>query len=102
MPVVRENPVVCVCVCARKELLGKTLSCSYVAFLPKDCSNFGFYISNNGSDFSANVNKTCAMLKASWALAIIAIIAFFVTFVSRKTASTLEQLLTNFRSFSLF
>jgi len=48
----------------------------------QNCSDFNFYISNNGSDASANINKTCAMLKASWALAIIAILSFFVTFVS--------------------
>lgn len=37
--------------------------------------NGGFYI-------NVSSNKTCTMLKASWALAIIAIMAFFVTFVS--------------------
>lgn len=59
-----------------------------------DCSNFtagGFYFdlgplgylgraSNNSWSF--NVNKTCAMLKASFALGIILIILFFLTFVS--------------------
>ena len=43
---------------------------------------FGTYSNQSGGDYSLNVNKTCAMLKASWALAIIAILAFFVTFVS--------------------
>ncbi|KAK6429211.1 hypothetical protein LTR95_014641 [Oleoguttula sp. CCFEE 5521] len=35
----------------------------------------------NGQSASLAVNKTCVMLKASWALAIIAILAFFVTFL---------------------
>lgn len=44
---------------------------------------FGYYgRDGSGTSFGVNVNKTCAMLKASWALAIINIIAFFVTFVS--------------------
>ncbi|KAL9535960.1 hypothetical protein SMMN14_01147 [Sphaerulina musiva] len=43
---------------------------------------FGYYGRNgSGTSFGVNVNKTCAMLKASWALAIINIIAFFVTFL---------------------
>ncbi|USW47980.1 hypothetical protein Slin15195_G012990 [Septoria linicola] len=43
---------------------------------------FGYYgRDGSGNSFGVNVNKTCAMLKASWALAIIAIIAFFVTFL---------------------
>jgi hypothetical protein len=43
---------------------------------------FGYYGNSSGGRFGLQVNKTCAMLKASWALAIIAILAFFVTFVS--------------------
>ena len=44
---------------------------------------FGYYgRDGSGNRFGVNTNKTCAMLKASWALAIINIIAFFVTFVS--------------------
>ncbi|KAM3415305.1 hypothetical protein BST61_g8834 [Cercospora zeina] len=59
-----------------------------------DCANFttgniyvnlgplGYYgREGSGNSFGVNVNKTCAMLKASWALAIINIIAFFVTFL---------------------
>lgn len=61
-------------------LIGGVVTLRFIA--NQNCSNFNFYISNNGSDASANINKTCAMLKASWALAIIAILAFFVTFVS--------------------
>ena len=54
-----------------------------------DCANFtasrGFYITldNNGfsgqSPFSLNINKTCAMLKAAFALGIMNIIFFFIT-----------------------
>jgi len=43
---------------------------------------FGYYGRDGGSQWALNINKNCAMLKASWALAIIAILAFFVTFVS--------------------
>lgn len=42
---------------------------------------FGYYGRQSNSGWSFSINKTCAMLKASWALAIIAILAFFVTFV---------------------
>ena len=64
-------------------LIGGVVVLRFIA--GQNCSDFNFYISNNGSDASLNVNKTCAMLKASFALAIIAIIAFFVTFVSPHT-----------------
>jgi sugar phosphate permease len=59
-----------------------------------DCSNFsagslyvnlgpfGYYGRQSNSPWSVNINKTCAMLKASWALAIILTLTFFVTFVS--------------------
>jgi glucan phosphoethanolaminetransferase (alkaline phosphatase superfamily) len=47
-----------------------------------DLGPFGYYGRQGGSRWAFNVNKNCAMLKASWALAIINIIAFFVTFVS--------------------
>ena len=59
-----------------------------------DCSNFsagslyvnlgpfGYYGRQSDSPWAANINKTCAMLKASWALAIILCLTFFVTFVS--------------------
>ncbi|KAF2209305.1 hypothetical protein CERZMDRAFT_47288 [Cercospora zeae-maydis SCOH1-5] len=47
-----------------------------------DLGPFGYYgREGSGNTFGVNVNKTCAMLKASWALAIINIIAFFVTFL---------------------
>ncbi|KXT03636.1 hypothetical protein AC579_1590 [Pseudocercospora musae] len=43
----------------------------------QNCSNF--HVGN--SYLSVSFNKQCAMLKASWALSIINIIAFFVTFL---------------------
>ena len=60
----------------------------------EDCSNFsagslyvnlgpfGYYGRQSNSPWAVNINKTCAMLKASWALAIILTLTFFVTFVS--------------------
>jgi hypothetical protein len=62
---------------------------------PANCSNFstgdvyvnlgifGYYgrQSSNGGQWSANVNKNCAMLKASWAFGIMNIIFFFITSV---------------------
>ena len=47
-----------------------------------DLGPFGYYGRQSDSPWSVNINKTCAMLKASWALAIIATLTFFVTFVS--------------------
>lgn len=47
-----------------------------------DCSNFNAGVTTSGSYFNLDVNKTCAMLKASFAFGIIDVIAFFVTFVS--------------------
>lgn len=46
-----------------------------------DCSNLNAGITTSGSYFDYSVNKTCAMLKASFALGIIDILAFAVTFV---------------------
>jgi len=50
-----------------------------------NCSNFGASINLDGisgnSHFYYHLNKTCAMLKASFALAIIEIIMFFITFL---------------------
>lgn len=43
---------------------------------------FGYYGRQSGSDWSLHINKTCAMLKACFALAIMNIIFFFTTFVS--------------------
>lgn len=40
---------------------------------------------NNGIYINVNTNKQCAMLKASFALGIIDIISFFVTFVSPRS-----------------
>ncbi len=48
----------------------------------QNCSNLNAGVTTSGSYFNYNVNKTCAMLKASFALAIIDILAFAVTFVS--------------------
>ncbi|KAK3057887.1 hypothetical protein LTR09_000962 [Extremus antarcticus] len=46
----------------------------------QNCSNLNAGVTTSGSYFNYNVNKTCAMLKASFALAIIDILAFAVTF----------------------
>lgn len=43
---------------------------------------FGYYGKTSNSKWSLDTNKTCDMLKASFALGIIDIIAFFITFVS--------------------
>lgn len=42
---------------------------------------FGYYgrQSSEGAQFDANVNRSCAMLKASWAFGIMNIIFFFIT-----------------------
>lgn len=47
-----------------------------------DCNSFSTGIAGTVVYLNLNINKTCTMLKASFALGIIAIIAFFVTFVS--------------------
>ncbi|KAK5162981.1 uncharacterized protein LTR77_011036 [Saxophila tyrrhenica] len=47
----------------------------------QDCGNLNAGVTTSGSYFNWGVNKTCAMLKASFALGIIDIIAFFVTFI---------------------
>jgi hypothetical protein len=68
-----------------------------------DLGPFGYYGRQSNSPWSVNVNKTCAMLKASWALAIIATLTFFVTFVSlisRKEPPAQNSPLTSFRSSS--
>lgn len=58
-----------------------------------DCSNFqagsiyvnlgpfGYFGRQGGQSWALNINKNCAMLKASWALGIINIILFFITFI---------------------
>lgn len=43
---------------------------------------FGYYGYIEGNGWALNINKTCSMLKASFAFGIINILAFFVTFVS--------------------
>lgn len=47
---------------------------------------FGYPGYFQGNGWAANPNKTCSMLKASFAFGIINIIAFFVTFVSLPSA----------------
>jgi len=42
---------------------------------------FGYYGRNSGSSWAANINKNCAMLKASWALGIMNTVFFFFTFI---------------------
>lgn len=58
-----------------------------------DCSNFeaagiyvnlgpfGYYGRQGGSSWALNINKNCAMLKASWVLGIMNTIFFFITFI---------------------
>lgn len=48
-----------------------------------DLGPLGAFGRQTDVDWALDVNKNCAMLKASFALGIILIIAFFVTFVSR-------------------
>jgi len=42
---------------------------------------FGYYGRNSGSSWAININKNCAMLKASWVLGIMNTIFFFFTFI---------------------
>lgn len=46
-----------------------------------DLGPFGYYGRQGGSRWALNIDKNCAMLKASWALGIINTIFFFFTFV---------------------
>jgi len=55
-----------------------------------DLGPFGYYGRQSNSPWALNVNKTCAMLKACFALAIIDIILFFMTFVSFTIPSALS------------
>jgi len=78
----------------------------------EDCSNFsagslyvnlgpfGYYGRQSNSPWAANINKTCAMLKASWALAIILTLTFFVTFVSLPAVNARYETLANNSSHS--
>ena len=54
---------------------------------------FGYYGRQSNSPWAANVNKPCAMLKASFALGIMNIIFFFITFVSSLRPLTFVLLL---------
>lgn len=62
-----------------------------------NCSNLSAGLTTNGSYFNLDVNKQCAMLKASFALGIIDILNFFVTVVSREnpTCSCRIELITS-------
>lgn len=51
---------------------------------------FGYYGRQSNSPWSFDINKTCAMLKACFALGIINIIAFFITFVSFTSTLSLS------------
>jgi len=42
---------------------------------------FGYYGRNSGSSWAADLNKNCAMLKASFAFGIMNIVFFFFTFI---------------------
>jgi hypothetical protein len=78
----------------------------------QDCSNFsagslyvnlgpfGYYGRQSNSPWAVNINKTCAMLKASWALAIILTLTFFVTFVGLPSGIARYGNLTNNSSHS--
>lgn len=57
-----------------------------------DCSNFQFSRNGLNASWAVNVSKTCAMLKASWALAIILTLTFFVTFVSPNNRTSTKEL----------
>ncbi|KEF51378.1 uncharacterized protein A1O9_12527 [Exophiala aquamarina CBS 119918] len=46
-----------------------------------DLGPFGYYGRTSGSSWAININKNCAMLKASWAFAIMNVIFFFITFI---------------------
>lgn len=53
---------------------------------------FGFVGGNLNNPLHVNVNKTCAMLKASFALAIMNIIFFFITTVSHSRYGSLRYI----------
>ncbi|EXJ96398.1 hypothetical protein A1O1_01524 [Capronia coronata CBS 617.96] len=46
-----------------------------------DLGPFGYYGRSSGSKWAININKNCAMLKASWALGIMNTVLFFITFI---------------------
>ncbi len=53
----------------------------------QNCTTGDAGASNGGVYINVSTNKTCAMLKAAFALAIIDILAFFVTFVRHSPTS---------------
>lgn len=86
-------------------LIGGVVVMRFIAKANCSSASFGLLIDGvpGNSYFNINVNKTCAMLKASFALAIIDILAFFVTFVSDRSAAAflVSHLLTITLSSSL-
>jgi len=63
-----------------------------------NCTTGSASAGNGGFSVSVSTNKTCAMLKAAFALAIIAILAFFVTFVSLSHHRSSFETSTDFRT----
>lgn len=53
-----------------------------------NCTHTNAGITTSGSYFNISTNKDCAMLKAAFALGIIDILAFFITFVSQHYSNT--------------
>ncbi|KXL45907.1 hypothetical protein M433DRAFT_154107 [Acidomyces richmondensis BFW] len=54
----------------------------YLRFIANaNCTNASASVNGSGFSLSVSTNKTCAMLKASFAFGIINIIAFFITFL---------------------
>ena len=53
-----------------------TLSPIYVSLGP-----FGYFGVNSNSQFAVDINKNCALLKASWAFGIMNTVFFFITFL---------------------
>lgn len=54
-----------------------------------DLGPFGYFGRQSDSSWAANINKNCAMLKASFALGIMNCIFFFITFVSSEQCTNL-------------
>lgn len=71
-------------------LVGALIAGVYYLRVPgtTNCNNFDVNSFNTGFYVNVSFNKTCTMLKASFALGIIAIVAFFITFVSDKPSRT--------------
>jgi hypothetical protein len=64
--------------------IGAVVTLRFIA--KANCGSLNAGVTTSGSYFDWHVNKTCSMLKASFALGIIDILAFFVTFVSTTSA----------------